>query len=48
MAFIPALETIFKEIQNQENAFAMSKYMKNNFSFFGIKSEKEDVILKPY
>lgn len=40
MAFIPALETIFKEIQNQENAFAMSKYMKNNFSFFGIKSEE--------
>lgn len=40
MAFIPALETIFKEIQNQENAFAMSKYMKNNFSFFGIKTEE--------
>jgi 3-methyladenine DNA glycosylase AlkD len=40
MSFIPALETIFKEIQNQENAFAMSKYMKNNFSFFGIKTEE--------
>jgi 3-methyladenine DNA glycosylase AlkD len=40
MSFIPALETIFKEIQNQENAFTMSKYMKNNFSFFGIKTEE--------
>lgn len=40
MSFIIALENAFKENQNPENAFAMAKYMKNNFAFFGIKTEE--------
>ncbi|MFV8370769.1 DNA alkylation repair protein [Flavobacterium sp. LB2R40] len=40
MNFITALENAFKQNKNPENAFAMAKYMKNNFSFFGIKTEE--------
>jgi 3-methyladenine DNA glycosylase AlkD len=40
MSFIFDLQTAFSLNQNPENAFAMAKYMRNNFSFFGIKTEK--------
>ncbi|MEL1240709.1 DNA alkylation repair protein [Flavobacterium flavipallidum] len=38
MEFVKQLETAFCEISNTENALAMAKYMKNHFSFFGIKT----------
>ena len=38
MNFILASENAFKANKNPENAVAMAKYMKNNFSFFGIKT----------
>jgi len=31
---------IFYNNKNEENAFYMSKYMKNKFSFLGLKSQK--------
>ncbi|MFV7235695.1 DNA alkylation repair protein [Flavobacterium sp. ZB4R12] len=40
MNFITALENAFAANKNPENAFAMAKYMKNNFPFFGIKTEE--------
>ena len=40
MNFIIELENAFAANKNPENAFAMAKYMKNNFSFFGIKTEE--------
>jgi 3-methyladenine DNA glycosylase AlkD len=46
MNFILALENAFKQNENPENAFAMAKYMKNNFSFFGIKTEERRRIFK--
>jgi 3-methyladenine DNA glycosylase AlkD len=46
MNFIPALENAFEVNQNPENAFAMAKYMKNNFPFFGIKTEERRCIFK--
>ncbi|HEX9152202.1 MAG TPA: DNA alkylation repair protein, partial [Flavobacterium sp.] len=46
MNFIQALETAFKQNRNPENAFAMAKYMKNNFPFFGIKTEERRRIFK--
>lgn len=46
MNFILALETAFKQNGNPENAFAMAKYMKNNFPFFGIKTEERRRIFK--
>lgn len=46
MNFILALENAFEVNQNPENAFAMAKYMKNNFTFFGIKTEKRRRIFK--
>jgi 3-methyladenine DNA glycosylase AlkD len=46
MNFIPVLENAFKANQNSENAFAMAKYMKNNFPFFGIKTEERRRIFK--
>lgn len=46
MNFILALETAFATNQNHENAFAMAKYMKNNFPFFGIKTEERRRIFK--
>jgi 3-methyladenine DNA glycosylase AlkD len=39
MPFIESLETGFQEKNNPKNAFAMAKYMRNHFSFFGIKTE---------
>jgi 3-methyladenine DNA glycosylase AlkD len=46
MKFILALEHAFVANQNSENAFAMAKYMRNNFSFFGIKTENRRRIFK--
>ncbi|PVX47840.1 3-methyladenine DNA glycosylase AlkD [Flavobacterium sp. 103] len=46
MNFIPSLEKAFTENSNTENAVAMSKYMKNNFQFFGIKTEERRRIFK--
>jgi hypothetical protein len=46
MDFINKLETAFKEKSNAENAFAMAKYMRNHFSFFGIKTVDRRLIFK--
>jgi 3-methyladenine DNA glycosylase AlkD len=46
MNFITALENAFKQNENPENAFAMAKYMKNHFTFFGIKTEERRRIFK--
>lgn len=46
MNFISSLDKAFKENGNAENAIAMSKYMKDNFSFFGIKTEERRRIFK--
>ena len=46
MNFINDLETAFKEKCNPESAFAMAKYMRNHFSFFGIKTEGRRQIFK--
>ena len=46
MGFINALETAFQEKNNPENAFAMSKYMRNHFSFFGMKTEERRSIFE--
>lgn len=46
MSFINDLETAFAEKNNPENAFAMAKYMRNHFSFFGIKTEERRKIFK--
>ncbi len=46
MNFITALENAFKKNENPENAFAMAKYMKNHFTFFGIKTVERRHIFK--
>ena len=46
MTFIKSLETAFKENRHPANAFAMAKYMRNYFSFFGIKTEDRRLIFK--
>jgi len=46
MPFISSLEKDFNNCVNVVNATAMSKYMKNNFSFFGIKTEERRKIFK--
>jgi 3-methyladenine DNA glycosylase AlkD len=46
MSFINALETALREKSNPENAFAMAKYMRNHFSFFGMKTEERRQIFK--
>jgi 3-methyladenine DNA glycosylase AlkD len=46
MNFIYSLEKAFKENGNTKNAVAMSKYMKDNFSFFGIKTDERRRIFK--
>lgn len=46
MNFIHQLEKAFKEKNNPENALAMAKYMRNHFSFFGIKTEDRRLIFK--
>lgn len=46
MSFISSLEKAFTDNSNTENAVAMSKYMKDNFPFFGIKTEERRQIFK--
>lgn len=46
MSFIKSLETAFKENRNTENAAAMSKYMRNHFLFFGLKTEVRRSVFK--
>ncbi len=46
MNFIKSLESAFEEKSNPENAFAMAKYMRNHFTFFGIKTEHRRQIFK--
>lgn len=44
--FINQLETAFQEHNNAENALSMAKYMKNKFSFFGIKTTERRNLFK--
>jgi 3-methyladenine DNA glycosylase AlkD len=46
MSFINELETAFQKNSRPENAAAMAKYMRNHFSFFGIKTEDRRHIFK--
>lgn len=46
MSFVNTLELAFQKHSNPENAFAMAKYMKNNFPFFGLKTEERRRIFK--
>ena len=46
MSFVNTLELAFQKHSNPENAFAMAKYMKNNFPFFGLKTEERRKIFK--
>jgi 3-methyladenine DNA glycosylase AlkD len=46
MRFIENLEKAFAEKSNPENAFAMAKYMRNHFQFFGIKTADRRHIFK--
>ncbi|WP_281635240.1 DNA alkylation repair protein [Flavobacterium marginilacus] len=46
MNFIYSLEKAFNESADAVNAEAMSKYMKNNFPFFGIKTNERRFIFK--
>jgi 3-methyladenine DNA glycosylase AlkD len=46
MHFIESLATAFVENGNPENAVPMAKYMRNHFSFFGIKTEERRRIFK--
>ncbi len=45
MNFVNQLEMIFIENSCAKTGFEMSKYMKNNFAFYGIKTEKRRLIL---
>lgn len=44
MSFIQNLENAFQENSNPENALAMAKYMRNHFSFFGIKTDQRRLV----
>ena len=44
MSFISLLEAAFELKRNEENAFQMKKYMKNLFSFYGIKTDERRAI----
>jgi len=46
MKFCNELETHFRKESNRELAVPMENYMKNNFSFLGIKTEKRRAIFK--
>ena len=46
MNFIFKLETAFQKNSNPKNAFAMAKYLRNHFLFFGIKTEERRQIFK--
>jgi 3-methyladenine DNA glycosylase AlkD len=46
MSFSNELEKAFNESSNTENAATMTKYMRNLFPFFGIKTKDRRLILK--
>ena len=46
MKFCNELETRFRKESNRELAVPMENYMKNNFSFLGLKTEKRREIFK--
>ncbi len=46
MLFIAQLENTFVEKSDTENAFAMAKYIRNKFDFFGIKTPKRRQLFK--
>jgi len=46
MDFIPQLEAAFSKNRNEENAFQMKKYLKNLFSFYGIKTTERRTIFQ--
>jgi 3-methyladenine DNA glycosylase AlkD len=46
MHFLSQLENAFIEKSNTENSIAMSKYMRNRFDFFGIKTPERRQLLK--
>lgn len=46
MGFITDLENAFQQNGNPENAFAMAKYMRNKFTFFGIKTTERRHLLR--
>ena len=46
MKFCNDLEVDFRKASNSELAISMEKYMKNNFSFLGIKTEQRRAIFK--
>ncbi|MES2574758.1 MAG: DNA alkylation repair protein [Bacteroidota bacterium] len=46
MSFIQSLEAAFQENSNPENGLKMEKYMRNHFSFFGIKTTDRRLIFK--
>jgi len=46
MSFIQQLENAFQENSNPENALAMAKYMRNYFSFYGIKTDQRRLVFK--
>lgn len=45
---IEELEAVLEENENPQYAEAMSAYMKNHFSFYGIKSKPRQDLAKPY
>ncbi len=45
---LPALENLFCENANPENAFFMKKYMKEKFSFLGIKSPERRALTRAF
>ena len=44
MDFISQLEAAFNQNKNEENAFQMKKYMKDLFSFYGIKTTERRAV----
>lgn len=46
MKFCSDLEADFRKASNKELAIPMENYMKNNFTYFGIKTEKRRAIFK--
>lgn len=44
--FINQLEIAFQKHSNAENALPMAKYMKNKFSFYGIKTTERRLVFK--
>lgn len=45
---LPALENLFRENANPENAFFMKKYMKEKFTFLGIKSTERRALTRAF